>query len=445
MQAVHPDDQERARTLWAEALVTGEPVELEYRLRAADGSYQWFLSRAVPLIDEAGRVGKWFGTSTNIERQKQAETALREADRQKNHFLAMLAHELRNPLAPVLHAVEILRLRGPEDPVVRQQRDVIERQIRQMKRLLDDLLDVARITRGTMQLVKAPLDLRTVLDQAVETSRPILDAKQHGLTVVGPAEPLPLEGDGIRLTQVLTNLLNNAAKYTDPGGHVWLTAAADGGTVVVRVRDTGVGMGPELLARAFDLFAQGDQSLDRSQGGLGIGLTLVKRLVELHGGTVAAHSDGPGKGCEFTVRLPLQTAAAPVAEPSRPAATPVKPRRILVVDDNADAAESLALVLRLWQHEAATAHDGPAALKLAETFRPEVVFLDIGLPRMNGYQVARELRKLRGLEKVLLVAMTGYGQDEDRRRAREAGFDHHLVKPVDMGAVEGILADGSPG
>jgi two-component system, chemotaxis family, CheB/CheR fusion protein len=439
---VHPDDVEWYVGAYQRAAAKRAQFEAQYRLRRKDGEYRWFKSIGLPRFAQDGSFLGYVGSSVDI-------TDVREADRQKDAFLAMLAHELRNPLAPVLNAIHVIRLRGPADPVLQQQRDVIERQVTQMKRLLDDLLDVARITRGAIQVQKAPLDLRDVLRNAVEAARPHMAAKRHDLRVSLPDEPLALEGDATRLTQVFSNLLNNAAKYTDPSGRVRLTALKAGtglGEAVVRVTDTGVGMTPDMLARAFDLFAQADQSLDRSQGGLGIGLTLVRRLVALHGGTVTAASEGPGKGSEFTVRLPLirdegggrKDERSPV--PSLISNASSLPKKVLVVDDNVDSADSLALLLGIWDHEVRTANDGPAALRLARSFRPDVVLLDLGMPGMNGYEVARELRRIPELRDVVLVALTGYGQDEDRKQTREAGFASHLMKPVDPEELRAVLA-----
>ncbi|MBO0697194.1 MAG: PAS domain S-box protein, partial [Zavarzinella sp.] len=440
---VHPDDLEWYLGAYQRALAKRAQFESQCRLRRKDGEYRWFKSIGLPRFMPDGSFLGYVGSSVDI-------TDVREADRQKDAFLAMLAHELRNPLAPVLNAVQVIRLRGPADPVLNQQREVIERQVGQMKRLLDDLLDVARITRGAIQVQKAPFDLRDAIKNAVEAARPHMAAKKHDLRVSLPDEPLVLEGDATRLTQVFSNLLNNAAKYTDPGGRVRLTAlkagTGPGGPVeaVIRVTDTGVGMTPDMVARAFDLFAQADQSLDRSQGGLGIGLTLVRRLVALHGGTVTAASEGPGRGSEFTVRLPLLPTGATAREPAKPPQEPRtagRRRRVLVVDDNVDSADSLALLLGIWEHEVRTAHDGPAAIQVARSFRPEVVLLDLGMPGMNGYDVARELRKVPDLRDVELVALTGYGQDEDRKQTQEAGFSKHLTKPVDPEELRSMLAD----
>jgi signal transduction histidine kinase len=374
---------------------------------------------------------------------------LRQADRRKDEFLAMLAHELRNPLAPIRNALEILRLRGvgAHDEAAGQAWDMVERQTGHLSRLVDDLLDVSRITRGKINLERAPVEVGEVVRRAVETSRPVIEARRHKLDVRMPPRLVWVEGDLTRLAQVVLNLLNNAAKYTEEGGHITLTldapAPEDGrpAEVVLRVRDTGVGIPPEMLPRVFDLFTQVDRTLDRSQGGLGIGLTLVRRLVEMHGGRAEAHSEGAGKGSEFVVRLPALAGAVPAprtdaegaAEPAGP------PRRILVVDDNLDSAHSLATLLRLFGNEVLEAHDGAAALEAAGAFRPDVAILDIGLPGMDGYELARRLRRLPGLEHVRLAALTGYGSEQDRRRSRAAGFDDHLVKPVELETLQAFL------
>jgi signal transduction histidine kinase/DNA-binding response OmpR family regulator len=366
---------------------------------------------------------------------------IQEADHRKNEFLAMLAHELRNPLAPIRSAVHILRLRGAEHPEVSWAQDLIDRQLQQMVRLVDDLLDVSRITRGKITLLCEPTDIAMVVNHAVETSRPLIDLHKHTLSVALPQEPLWVECDVTRLAQVFSNLLNNAAKYTREGGQIWLTVAQEGDEVVVRVRDSGIGIPPAMLAKVFDLFIQVDRTLDRSQGGLGIGLTLVRRLVEMHRGTVQATSAGVNQGSEFAVRLPL--AAAPVKKSSNGSAPHPPARRftfrILVVDDNVDGAESLAVLLRVGGHDVRVAHDGPSALTVAAEHRPEVVLLDIGLPGLDGYEVARRMRREPDLENCLLIAITGYGRDEDRRRSLDAGFDAHLVKPIDANALSSIL------
>jgi PAS domain S-box-containing protein len=374
---------------------------------------------------------------------------LREADRLKDEFLAMLAHELRNPLAPIRNALHILKQPGVNETTAGQVRDMAERQVRHMARLLDDLLDVSRISRGKIELHQEALDITTVVNRSVEAVRPLFEERRHELTVSLPPASLKLQADPTRLEQVLTNLLHNAAKYTDPGGKVWLTAQHVGDGVVLRVRDTGIGIAADLLPRIFDLFVQAERRLDRSEGGVGIGLTLVKRLIELHGGTVDAHSDGPGQGSEFVVRLPATSGAAAAArvETGAEAAAFARalPRRVLVVDDNVDVADSIALVLKLGGHEVRVAYDGPSALVIAEVFQPQVVLLDIGMPGMDGYEVARRLRQQPGVPPALLVALTGWGQDTDRRRSTEAGFDHHLVKPVEPSAVAKLLTEGRLG
>jgi signal transduction histidine kinase/CheY-like chemotaxis protein len=368
----------------------------------------------------------------------------RESDRRKDEFLAMLSHELRNPLAPVLNTLAVLRARGGAAPSDTQAHEVLERQVRHMARLVDDLLDVSRVTRGKITLQKERVDLRGLVGRAAETTRPLIEARRHQLTVALPDGPVLLEADPTRLEQVLANLLNNAAKYTEPGGAIRLAVERARGDAVVRVRDTGIGMPPEVLARAFDLFVQGDRGLARSEGGLGIGLTLVRSLVEMHGGTVTAHSDGPGQGSEFVARLPaLPNGAGPTSPPREQAGPAGQSRRVLVVDDNRDSADSLALLLRLAGHAVQVAYDGRAALEAARAAPPEAVLLDIGLPGMDGYAVARRLREELGAQRVLLVAISGYGQEDDRVRSREAGFDHHLVKPVDPDAVRALLADRS--
>jgi signal transduction histidine kinase len=376
---------------------------------------------------------------------------LAAADRQKDEFLAVVAHELRGPLSAMRGALEVLRLRGPEDVAADPARGIITRQVEALARLVDDLLDVARITQGKVELRRQSCDLVRVLHAAVGTVRPLIDERRHTLTLTLPQTPPHLDGDPGRLEQVFVNLLTNAAKYTEPGGHIWLSAAVEGSAggepqVLVSVRDTGVGMAPAFLARAFELFTQGSEAPASSRGGLGIGLALVRSLVEMHGGTVEAHSEGPGKGSEFVVRLPLAEDEGQASE-NRPAtevgvsSLVLGPcRRVLVVDDNADAAESLALLLRLRGHHVRLAFDGPAAVAAAPDYAPDVVLLDLGLPGMDGHEVARRLRQQAGLDKALVVALTGSGSDEDRQRSREAGCDHYLVKPVDWDDLDRLIA-----
>ena len=366
---------------------------------------------------------------------------IEQADRQKNEFLSMLAHELRNPLAPIRNSVAVLRMHRDRAPEAAWAQDVIDRQVSHLVRLVDDLLDVSRITRGKIRLEFEQVEVATIINNAVETSRPNIEAGGHQLEVQIPDSPIWISADQARISQVLANLLNNAAKYTPDGGLIRISAALERDEVVFRVRDNGVGIPPEMLAKVFDLFTQVDRSLDRSQGGLGIGLTLVQRLIEMHGGRVEASSAGPGQGSEFVVRLPASTAPQTHRETdqSQEAFAALGRLRILVVDDNVDAADSLAKLLRLGGHQIRIAYDGTAALEAAETFRPQAVVLDLGLPGIDGYEVARRLREDGANSATLLIALSGYGRQEDIDRSGEVGFDHHLVKPVDYEALLRIL------
>jgi PAS domain S-box-containing protein len=448
----HPDDLE-ADLAQVRRLLAGEieTYSMEKRYFRKDRSLVW-INLTVSLVRTPQGQPKYFiSVVEDITEQKavrdalrESEERLREANRRKDEFLAMLGHELRNPLAPIRNAAHVLRLLSPADPNLRKARDIIERQVEHMTRLVDDLLDVSRITRGIVTLRKVRVELASVVCQAVETSRHLIEARGHNLTVELAERPVWLDGDATRLAQVFSNLLNNASKYTPDGGHIRLTIEVGPGEAVVRVRDNGVGIAADLLPRLFDLFAQGDRSLARSEGGLGIGLSMVKSLVEMHGGSVLARSDGPGLGSEFIVRLPtlpasLADAAADVVSWDSELASP--PRRVLVVDDNVDVAASFSMYLRSGGHDVRIAHNGPAALEAAKEFQPEVVLLDIGLPKMDGYEVARRLREQSEGKNSLLVAVTGYGQEEDRRQAEEAGFDAHLVKPADLTALRRLLTD----
>lgn len=368
---------------------------------------------------------------------------IQENDRRRNEFLAMLAHELRNPLAPIRNSLEILRLIGLAQPELKSAHEVIHRQLTHLVRLVDDLLDVSRITRGKIQLRPTQVNLADVVLAAVETSRPLIESHQHNLTINLPEQPMMVLADGARLSQVFANLLNNAAKYTPDGGRVTIDAQRDEDEIVVRVGDTGAGIPREMLAKIFDLFTQVDHSLDRSHGGLGIGLTLVRRLVEMHEGSVHAYSDGEGRGSEFVVRLPA-LANEPVAEVVKDTeAIEVESTtrfRVLVVDDNRDAAVTLGMLLEAQTHQVQLTFDGHTALEVAASFRPDVVLLDIGLPGIDGYEVARLLRADPAMKDTLIVAISGYGQEDDRRRSQQVGFDYHLVKPVDPTVLQGILA-----
>ena len=375
------------------------------------------------------------------ERAKRA--AAEEANRRKDEFLAMLAHELRNPLAPIRNGVEMLRQLNLADPKLQWIREMIDRQLQQLNRLVDDLLDVSRITRGKIQLQLGPLDAAAAVACAVETTRPLIESRGHKLHLCLPEEPIQLNADPVRLAQVLSNLLNNAAKYTAEGGEIWLKVERESTEAVFRVRDSGAGITPDLIPHVFDLFMQVDQSLDRSQGGLGIGLTLVRRLVEMHRGTIQAFSQGPGCGSEFVVRIPLakeENRCVKEEPDTSRVPSPLLPRRILVVDDNQDAADSLAILMRSRGHEVQTANNGPDALETAQVFFPDIVMLDIGLPGFDGYEVARRLRQCPNGDRILLAALTGYGRDDDRLRSQQAGFDLHLVKPVHPEVLWGLLA-----
>ena len=380
---------------------------------------------------------------SRLERKTQEQAiVLADISRRKDEFLAMLSHELRNPLSSILNAVYLLRLQRDEDLIQQQARNIIERQVGHLARLVDDLLEISRITIGSIQLRRERLDLRGIVDRAVETVRPLIDRRTHQLAVALPAEPIWLIADPIRLEQVVGNLLSNAAKYTEEGGHIWLTLEQERREAVLRVRDTGIGIVPELLPRIFDLFTQADRAADRSQGGLGIGLTLVEKLVGLHGGTVQAFSAGLGLGSEFTVRLPLAVTTKAFERPAvaETAEMITAPSRVLVVDDNMDAADSMATWLHLAGHDIRTAYGGPAALEIAVAYQPTIVLLDIGLPGMDGHEVARRLRQTPELENVWLIALTGYGRKADLQLSQEAGFDHHLVKPADPQKLKDLLA-----
>jgi PAS domain S-box-containing protein len=502
--ALHPDDARTHLAAYRQAFEQRTPFEAQFRFRREDGEYRWMKSAGLPRFIADGRFLGFVGCALDISDVKRSEEALAEADRRKNEFLAMLAHELRNPLAPIRNALEILRMaqssEGSEEwrltrgenaevdplatcdsllappPDLNSPIDMMDRQIGRMVRLVDDLLDVSRISQGKINLRTGFIDLASSVNEAVETVRPLSESRGLSLTVTLPAHPVFLNADPIRLAQAVENLLNNACKFTDKGGSVWLTAdVLESGEereekescgevlaarraslttpyVVIRVRDTGIGISASQLSSIFDMFTQVDTSLERTRSGLGIGLTLAKNLVELHGGTLEAHSAGLGQGSEFVVRLPLASnetkgsgsetrngyqspiaAAHPV--PSR------NKRRILVVDDNVDAAESLTVLLNLTGNETRTAYDGLEAVEAAATFRPDMILLDIGLPELNGYDVARKIREQSWGERMILVALTGWGQDEDRRRSKEAGFNHHLTKPVDPVTLKKLLAD----
>jgi PAS domain S-box-containing protein len=441
----------------AGALETGRFEDEGWRLRK-DGSRFWANVVITALRDAAGDLRGFSKVTRDLTDQKRAEeelrranedleqrveqrtAELREADRRKDEFLATLAHELRNPLAPLSNSLQIMRLAGNDLELVAKSRSVMERQLAHLIRLVDDLLDVSRISRGKIELRRERIDLSAVVGLALESCRPLIDRAGHTLTVSQP-QPVFVHADRTRLAQVVSNLLTNATKYTERGGHIWLSTAIEGNEAVIRVKDNGIGIPPSMLSAVFEMFTQVDRSLERSQGGLGVGLSIVRRLVKMHGGHIEAFSEGVNCGSEFTVRLPLAQDAAqaqPSQEPHSAAVT--QGRRILVADDNVDSAVSLAMVLKRLGNEVRTAHDGEEALEIAVQLRPEVVLLDIGMPKLNGFEVAKQIREQEWGQTVTLIALSGWGQEEDRRRSKEAGFDYHLIKPVEIAHLEKLLA-----
>ncbi len=446
-----PSLTETIRAASAQA-AAGTAFRAELPYFVADGSERLVDLNILPIKDEAGRVRFLAPTGVDITERRSLEDRLRrlavdlsEADRRKNEFLAMLAHELRNPLAPIRNALRILRAPGTDATVVGSTSDMMERQVGHMVRLVDDLLDVSRITRGKIDLRKEPLELASTIHHAVEALRPLVDKMQHALTLALPEKPVYLEGDPIRIAQIVGNLLSNACKYTERGGRIVLAVVRDRDQVVVSVRDNGIGIAEDALPHIFEMFTQVDASLARSQSGLGIGLTLVKQLVEMHDGTVEARSAGASHGSEFVVRLPaLPEDFRPVAAGTPTAARRAAPHRILIVDDNQDAAESLATLLDIAGNETRLAFDGAEAVDVATSFRPEVVVLDIGLPKLNGYEVAQAIREQPWGKSMVLIALTGWGQDEDRQKSRDAGFDAHMVKPIYHENLAALLAELLP-
>lgn len=445
---LHPDDAEDYLAQYEHAFQQKALFEAQVRIRRADGEYRWFKSAAVPRYNGPAFLG-YAGSSVDITEIRQymselarAEHTLREADRRKDQFLAVLSHELRNPLNPIRNAVAILGAGASGERDVQWARSVIERQVAQLARLLDDLMDVSRITQNKLELRLQPVDIKDVVGVAVETSKPQLDARGHRLDVVLPPKPLYVQADAARLAQVLANLLNNAAKFTDKGGHVRVRAAERAGQVMVSVEDDGMGISPQFLPRIFDMFTQGDHNPSRPRDGLGIGLGLARGLVTMHGGRLEAHSAGMGQGSEFVVVLPAAHAAATqAAEAQRP-----YPRhgdrgalRILVADDVRDSAEGLAVLLRIGGNDVRIATDGAEALHLADEFQPEVAVLDIGMPKLSGYEVARQMRRQPWGENTVLIALTGWGQQDDIRRALDVGFNYHMVKPVNIPQLQELL------
>jgi len=450
---LHPDDRQPCLDSWYRCVRTGTPYQIEYRLNfPGKGGYRWHLGRALPVRNEAGEIVRWYGTCTDIHDLRLAQEALRVADKRKDEFLATLAHELRNPLAPVRSAVEYLRLKSPLDPKLDNARLIIDRQTKVMVRLVDDLLDLSRITRGRISLQKECVSVEVLLQNAIDACRPMIQTRGHDLVLRVPPDPVSIEGDVTRLSQVLANVLSNAAKYTPSGGRIEVTQAFEGTMVVVSVSDNGVGIPPDMVHSIFDMFVQVESTIHRSHGGLGIGLTLARQLVEMHGGRITARSDGVGRGSEFKIHLPA-TALSPTqpAEDDPAMHVAAAKRRILLADDNIDAAQTLRLLIELLGHEVHIVHDGLEAVESFSTFQPDIVLLDIGMPGLSGYEVATRIRAMPNGRRVALVAISGWGQESDRRAARQAGFDHHLTKPVELHQLRSFLerppteSDGADG
>lgn len=459
---LHPEDQRRAIDRWSHSLRTGEPYEIEYRLRAHTGEYRWFLGRALPVKNDTGQITRWFGTCTDIEDFKRAEAErnqlaadLSEADRRKDEFLATLAHELRNPLAPIRNGLQILQRTHSDNETTERIQSMMSRQLNQMVRLVDDLMDVSRISRGKVILRPEPVEISAIIEQAVEACRPDIEAAQQVLTITLPSQPAYLQADSMRLVQVFSNLLNNASKYSEPGAEISLSAEPIDQMLTVSIKDTGIGIAADMLPRIFNLFTQVEGAFERAsgpaaatnQGGLGIGLTLVKQLVEMHEGSVQAYSAGLEQGSEFVVQLPMIPPPAEAVDAGESSLLDSSIRRVLIVDDNEDSAMTLAMLFEIIGDKTQTAHDGLEAVKIANTFRPEIILLDIGLPGLNGYEVAERIRQQLWGEAMILVALTGWGQVEDRQKSSAAGFDAHMVKPVDHDALLALLQalmDGRP-
>jgi PAS domain S-box-containing protein len=433
---LHPEEREIIDKLRA-----GERVEHYETVRVRkDGARRDISLTVSPVWDPVGTLVGVSKVARDITERKQAQRELADEARRKDEFLAILAHELRNPLAPIRYALTIGRQARLTEAQRKRSDEVIERQVEHMSRLLDDLLDVSRIARGHVELRKKWIDLTSIVGAAIDAARPLLDRKAHNLSLDLPREALRLEADPVRLTQILTNLLTNAAKYTDRGGQIQLRAWREGGSIAIAVRDNGIGISPEMAPRLFSLFSQAAPALNRSEGGLGIGLALVKGFVEKHGGTVEVHSEGPGKGSEFVVRLPTGRGTPERREsPGDGKGIAAKRLRVLVADDNDDSAQTCAMLLELWGHEVRTANNGEEALAVAEQFRPEVALLDIGMPQLSGYEVAERLRQCPWGQGATLIAVTGWGQEDDKQQANQAGFDHHLTKPVDPKQLQPLI------
>lgn len=431
-------------------VLQGREVRYEEQVPFKGLGPRWISAVYTPTFDAQGQTDGWVAVVIDIDQRKRTEEALKHADRRKDEFLATLAHELRNPLAPMRNSLEVMKRAAANRELMTQARDTIDRQMSQMERLVEDLLDVSRITHNRLELRKQRVELGTVIHQAVEACRPLIECSEHDMEVKLPPQPIVLDADPARLAQVFGNLINNSCKYTEPKGHIVVSAVREGSDVIVSVKDTGIGIPADMLPRIFETFVQVDQSLERAHGGLGIGLTLVKQIVEMHGGNVLAKSEGLGKGSEFLVRLPIRIDKAPDSgAPPVPDVSSITkaatPRRVLVVDDNKDSADSLATFLKMAGHEIHLAYDGIEACEVVEQMRPDVVLLDIGLPKLNGFEVCRRIREQSWGKGVVIIALTGWGQNEDRRKSIDAGFDNHMVKPVDPVALMKMLSSQAQG
>ncbi len=446
---IHPDDAERTRASWYNSVHSGEPYQVECRFKnRRTNSYRWYLGRALAARDRAGEVARWFGSFTDIDDTKRTQVELRrvaaqlsEADRRKDEFLAVLAHELRNPLAPIRTGLEVIKLSNFSSDTTQEIHGTMERQVTQLVTLVDDLLDVSRITRGKLELRKCELLIDEVIQSAVEASMPLIDAAGHTLHLEPLDQPLRMIGDPHRIAQIISNLLNNAAKYTPEGGNIWLNVSIQDDSAVFRVRDTGVGIPPGQSEFIFEMFSQIDDAMETSKAGLGIGLTLVKTLVTMHGGSITVESRGLNCGSTFTVNLPIGIVDhSPREKTAIATSTEVAQLRVLVVDDNKAAAGMMALILKMQRHEVQVCNDGVEAVAEAERFEPDVILMDIGMPNLDGYAAARKIRAELWGQDILLVALTGWGQEEDRQKTHDAGFDHHLVKPANPADIQQILA-----
>lgn len=448
-QSVHdPDVLPEALNRWKKSLSTGEPFDMVFPIRGADGQFRPFLTRAVPFRDDDGNIVRWFGTNTDITEQEQTKEKLKvaaarlsEADRRKDEFLATLAHELRNPLAPIRTGLEVMTMVKDDPATLEEIRCIMERQTQQLITLVDDLLDVSRITQGKFELRRSRVRLADVVQSAVEACQPFIDEADHELSVSIPDEPIYLNADPHRLAQVFSNLLNNSTRYTPDGGRIVLSAERDESDVVVTVKDNGLGIPAEMIDRIFERFAQIDRPQERASSGLGLGLSLVKSLVEMHGGEITVHSEGTGAGSTFSIRLPAWNETPSATVEATKAKTKTNGLRILVVDDNKAAADMLGMSVRILGNDVRKASDGKEGIEVAAEFRPDVVLMDLGMPKMNGYDAARHIRQQPWGKNILLVALSGWGQDEDKRKTKEAGFDHHLVKPAEPSELTNLFAN----